>query len=177
MTTVSIDFDGVIHRYSKGWHDGTIYDEPMPGAIEGIKRLQERYAVVVLTSRGGLHDVAEWLKRRGVPAVFDPMTGPPHREFWDEQDLVFVTNRKLPAIAYVDDRAVVFSDWSQMDAQLRGASDGNFGPPCCPGHGRRCEPGEWCCHRCPEALCEDHSGAGWLVEGCLCSKPDLSRGG
>ena len=27
---VAFDFDGVIHRYSKGWQDGSIYDEPFP---------------------------------------------------------------------------------------------------------------------------------------------------
>ena len=28
---LGLDFDGVIHKNSKGFHDGTIYDEPLEG--------------------------------------------------------------------------------------------------------------------------------------------------
>lgn len=175
MRTVCVDFDGVIHRYSKGWHDGSIYDEPMPGAIEGIKRLQERYAVVVHTSRDP-GPVAAWLIDRDVLATW--YTGNPdpdvnqHPEFWNDQTMVLVTNRKMPAFAYVDDRAVVFTSWTQMDAQLSGAESGNFGPACCPAHGRRCETGEFCCDFCTEAM---HLHP--RHQGLLCSAPDLSGNG
>ena len=37
--TIVFDFDGVIHKYSKGWQDGSIYDEP----VEGIKDLINEY--------------------------------------------------------------------------------------------------------------------------------------
>lgn len=108
--TIAIDFDGVIHRYSKGWHDGTIYDPPMPGAIDGIRRLQQRYAVYVFTSRE-IEQVVPWLDQHGVDCAPD---GPPYPVFWPYQDQVLVTNRKLPAVAYVDDRAVPFTTWPNL---------------------------------------------------------------
>ena len=37
LNNVAIDFDGVIHDFDKGWHDGTCYGEPLPGSIEAIK--------------------------------------------------------------------------------------------------------------------------------------------
>ena len=37
--TIVFDFDGVIHRYSKGWQDGNIYDKPTKGIKETIEIL------------------------------------------------------------------------------------------------------------------------------------------
>jgi hypothetical protein len=109
VQTVALDFDGVIHAYSKGWGDGSIYDEPVSGALEGIRRLQEHYAVYVHTSRDALA-VANWLARCGVTCcVVDEVWEKP--QFWNRQDAVLVTNRKLPAVVYVDDRALKFENW------------------------------------------------------------------
>jgi hypothetical protein len=114
VQTVAVDFDGVIHRYSRGWQDGTIYDEPIPGAIDGLRRLQQRYAVFVFTSRE-VEQVVPWLEAQGLDVAAD---GPPYPAFWNSQDQVLVTNRKLPAVAYVDDRAVLFANWGTLLAQL-----------------------------------------------------------
>lgn len=106
--TIAVDFDGVIHRYSRGWHDGTIYDPPMPGAIDGLRALMARYAVYVHTTREA-EQVMPWLEGLGFDAHCDD--GPYSPEFWDVRGQLLVTNRKLPAIAYLDDRAVRFTGW------------------------------------------------------------------
>ena len=31
---VAIDFDGVVHGNSKGFHDGTVYDPPIEGSLD-----------------------------------------------------------------------------------------------------------------------------------------------
>ncbi len=91
--TIAVDFDGVIHRYSQGFHDGTCYDEPMEGAMEGLKKLQAKgYEIVVFTARP-IVPVMAWLEKH-----FD---GEPMK----------VTNTKPVAIAYVDDRAIRFINW------------------------------------------------------------------
>lgn len=100
--TVCLDFDGVLHWYRKGWHDGTIYDVPRPGALKTVLELERRNCrVVVCTAGREPVEVEHWLAQYGFP-------------------MLEVTNRKPPAIAYVDDRAVAFTgDWSAMLEQVQ----------------------------------------------------------
>ena len=116
--TVAVDFDGVIHAYSKGWQDGAIYDDPVPGAEEAIKELMADYAVMVFTTRADLRAVGDYVRDRlHVPVLVARDEVP--REFWDGKDAVYITNRKLPAVAYIDDRAIRFETWSQAFDDLR----------------------------------------------------------
>lgn len=110
MATIAVDFDGVIHAYSRGWDDGSIYDEPLPGALDAVLDLQSGAAVFIFTTRDA-RSVAAWLTDRGIPACTDAEAGSP--VFWNEQGRVLVTPRKLPAVAYIDDRAVRFESWPQ----------------------------------------------------------------
>ena len=48
---IAIDFDGVIHKSSKGFHDGTIYDDPVDGAIESIKLLSKDFTLIIYTCK------------------------------------------------------------------------------------------------------------------------------
>jgi hypothetical protein len=123
MATVAVDFDGVIHAYRRGWEDGSIYDEPLPGALDALRRLMADYAVFVHTTRDP-QTVADWLAARDVPAV--TLHDLRAREglhvnvgtFWNRRDVILVTDRKLPAIAYIDDRAIRFETWDQALADL-----------------------------------------------------------
>lgn len=122
MPTVAVDFDGVIHAYSRGWQDGSIYDDLMPGAIIGLSRLMQRYAVFVHTTRKP-KPVARWIEQRsgyGIECTtqIDPLRPWRRGPFWNQQGVLLVTNRKLPAVAYIDDRGIRFETWEQALADL-----------------------------------------------------------
>lgn len=94
MKTISIDFDGVIHKYSKGYHDGTAYDEPMPGAQKALEGLEaEGYELIIFSTRPA-EQIHDWLEKYGFKKykVFE----------------------KPMAIAYIDDRALRFTNWHDI---------------------------------------------------------------
>ncbi len=99
MPRLLVDFDGVIHRYSQGWADGTAYDVPMPGAHDALRTLTDRgYEVVIFSSRPA-EQITRWLVDHGFPAYR-------------------VTDQKLPAVALIDDRAIHHVDWAGSIAEL-----------------------------------------------------------
>lgn len=116
VATVAVDFDGVIHTYEKGWQDGSIYGEFVPGAVEGLSRLASSYAVFIHTTRNA-HQVARWIEDKSGRA-FECTTRVPRSGFWNQRGYLLVTNRKLPAVAYIDDRAVRFTTWTLALAEV-----------------------------------------------------------
>ena len=40
---IAIDFDGVIHNFDKGFHDGTCYGDPLPGSLEALKKISFQF--------------------------------------------------------------------------------------------------------------------------------------
>lgn len=94
--TVAVDCDGVLHSYTTPWVSADhIPDPPVPGAIDWLNEICQKFDVAIHTTRGdqkgGNEAVMTWLRDNG-------FAGP---------DLL-VTSRKIPALIYVDDRAYRF---------------------------------------------------------------------
>ena len=109
---IGIDFDGVIHRCSKGYYDGTIYDKPIDGAYEALEKISSKYTVIVYTAKAkpdrglvngktGTELVWEWLEKHNM-----------------SQFVAKVTAEKPRAVCYIDDKGVEFTDWSSCFARL-----------------------------------------------------------
>jgi hypothetical protein len=84
----------------------------MPGAVEAIQYLMRRYAVFILTANDPAA-VIPWLEGQGFTCDTD--NGNPT---WDTKGVLLVTNRKLPAVAYIDNRAIRFFSWQQALPEL-----------------------------------------------------------
>lgn len=115
VQTIAVDFDGVLHSYDKGWHDGSIYGDWLPGAVTALSQLMRQHAVFIHTTRNP-RQVARWIERQsgyGVECTTRlPRTWWGRRKpFWNQQGVLLVTDRKLAAVAYIDDRAVRFVNW------------------------------------------------------------------
>ena len=105
--TIAIDFDGPIHKYSKGWQDGKIYDEPVEGALEAMAELYHKgYEIVIFTTREDIREVDYWIDKQ-CDKCFAVTS--------EQRELKYeVTNKKPPAIAYIDDRGIRFTNWKDM---------------------------------------------------------------
>ena len=103
--TLAIDFDGVIHDHNLGFHDGTVYGDPIPGAIEAVKKLSKKYKIVIFTCKAnpkrplingktGPELIWEWLEKHDLKSCVED-----------------VTYDKINALYYIDDKAISFNNW------------------------------------------------------------------
>ena len=112
-----IDFDRVVHKYSRGWYTGTIYDVPVDGAIEAIKKLQNQgWQIIIFTTRSQLGDerndrISIWLSTHGIPNRVLAWIDNPDTI---DRNQTIITNTKIPARAIIDDRAIRFTNWRDI---------------------------------------------------------------
>lgn len=106
-STIGVDMDGVIHKNSKGYHDGTIYDDPLPGTKEALYFLSKKYKLIIYTCKAnperplvngktGIELIWEWLKKYNL-----------------DQFINEITDKKPRAAFYIDDKAIKFNTWEE----------------------------------------------------------------
>lgn len=133
MKTIAIDFDGVIHKYSKGWQDGSIYDKPFDGVFEAIEKLMKTHTVFIFSTRSP-RQIKKWIDKHiweekehwCLPELawypkyrFEAQIIPFWTKFWNKPDTLGITSRKFPAEVYIDDRALKFEgNWEKTLKQV-----------------------------------------------------------
>ena len=101
MKRVLVDFDGVLKQ--RDGRNALPIDGAL-GAMKGLKKLG--YEIVIFTTRAidGLDErqyVADWMAKNNIQ--------------YDS-----ITDKKLPATYYIDDKAIAFKgDWQQTLAQVK----------------------------------------------------------
>jgi hypothetical protein len=103
---LAIDFDGVIHTFDKGFHDGTCYGDPIEGSLEAVRELSKRYKIIIFTAKAkpdrplvngktGVELVSEWLDKYGILNCVKE-----------------ITSEKPRAMLYIDDNGYRFENWN-----------------------------------------------------------------
>lgn len=100
---VAFDFDGVIHKYSEGWKDGSIYDEPNMNVVDFMAILMKMGIPVFILSTRDPDQINMWWRKQHFPISSIVMDD--DQKFWKRTDIVGITKTKLPAQLYIDDRA------------------------------------------------------------------------
>lgn len=86
---ICVDFDGVLNNYS-GWKGEDDLGEPLQNVEDFLKELSENFCIYIFTTRSK-DKVLDWLVN------------------YDLVQYVFeITNVKIPAVVYIDDRALYF---------------------------------------------------------------------
>ncbi len=112
QVNIGVDFDKVIHTCTKGYFDGTIYDNPVEGVQDALKKLSEKFTVIVYTCKAkpdrglvngktGTELVWEWLEKNDLSKYVSK-----------------VTAEKPRAVAYIDDKAITFNNWESTLSDL-----------------------------------------------------------
>lgn len=112
---ILVDFDSTI----RAWGGLFDFKEPIAGAGEFLRNLKAQgYKLVLFTSR--LSTV--WHASEGrdpAKGIFEQVEF--LRAYCERFDLPFdnVTAEKIPAIAYIDDKAIEFIDWKSVDKRFK----------------------------------------------------------
>jgi histidinol phosphatase-like enzyme len=108
---IAIDFDGVIHKCSRGYFDGTVYDDPIDGSLDSLRKIKNMgYNIVIFSCKSrsdrpkvngidGTQMIWEWLAKHGVDHLVSD-----------------VVSEKPRAAIFIDDKGYRFQNWEDTIA-------------------------------------------------------------
>lgn len=101
--TLAIDFDGVIHDYSKGFQGlENAYDPPKEGTKEALEGFNNEGFIVKIMSSRPAHVIRKWLEKYEMSHLVKE-----------------ISNHKFPATVYIDDRGFLFKNWKQCLEEIK----------------------------------------------------------
>ena len=110
-STVAVDFDNVLFHHPE-WKGHEHYGPPIDGAREALIELQRMgFKIMIWTTRVSLEVVGDACKEHGIP--FDYINHNPNQP-------PDVNPSKPVADYYIDDRAVRFTRWPEVLAEIKG---------------------------------------------------------
>lgn len=118
-----LDFDGVLHTYSRGWQGGEIYDPATPGFFSWAQIAKDHFTLVVYSSRSSSYSqvvaMQAWLRKEARTWILIVIGHEPTEEELNRiMEWFEFSATKPPAVLTIDDRAIQFQGrWD--DPQLQ----------------------------------------------------------
>lgn len=104
---IAFDFDGVIHDLNDGWQDGKIYGKINQSVIEAIYELNKMKIPVFICSSRAPSQIVDWWNDQDFKLKAKVISSDSF--FFNDTNYIGVTQRKLPAQLYIDDRAFKYT--------------------------------------------------------------------
>lgn len=116
--TIAIDFDGVIHKNSNGFFDGTVYDDPIPGTKKALEFLSKKFSKIIIFTCKAMEKRPLINGKTGVELIWEWL-----KKYELDQYIYDITVEKPVAAMYIDDNVIRFNTWKETIKEIKKFTD------------------------------------------------------